>query len=395
MHKKNIIVMLIVSLSCISMQAEDPLADFLGNRSYDREGIVRQLSESQPEVPESPYSGGHPLLRDLVIIERLALVLPVESRGLAGQVARDFEAGCRHGILGDGRDIQIGLYGHDGNSSLEYYRAAVEQGADIVIGPMLKRGVEALLEEFPEMPVPTLLLQPGEGYFVMSLDGAQEASDLAEMLRESPEEPLIVVQDTLRGEQLASSFASEWRSGGGGILEHFRIEEEYEEDPTETWSRLFDKLKPPEREEEEEEEPEPLPAAVPVFAAGDGKFAELVRNFSPQRNRVYGLSTANTGGDPNTALLLENLGFMEMPWFTGLGELERYDSLEARRISTLRQRFFVLGADACRSVLDMRSWSEGWELLGLGGRWRLKGETFRRRGVLASYRGGILEEIEK
>ena len=388
-------MILFLSLS-LRAYAEDPLADFLGNESYDRDAIVRQLSESERLPRPAGASGAHPLLENLQSVRRLALVLPVESRGLAGQVAGDFERGCRHGVLGDGRELSIALYSHDGNSAAEHYEAASRQGADVIIGPMLKRGVESLTEKFPEMPVPTLLLQPAEGYFVMSLDAAQEASDLARLLRESwegTESPLIVVQPTPRGEQLAESFSREWLLGGGFRPEYFRIEDDrYLEDPLEAWRPLFDKLKPPEPEDDSEELPPP-PPAVPVYAAGDAKFAEQTRNFSPQRNPVYASSTANTGADPSTALLLENLGFMEMPWFSGLGEDTSYDSPLVRTLPVIRQRFFVLGADACRAILDMPVWSEGWELRGLGGTWTLRGEVFTRRGVLSSYRGGFLQPL--
>lgn len=376
----------------------DPLIDLLNRRGYDRDAILRQFpSEQIPADAESGDSpdnatdnpaaapGFLPLQARPAAgnADKIALVLPTLAGGLAGQAARNVHLGCQHGIRASGRVAEIKLYPSDGDQieTARNYAAAVAQGAQAVIGPMLKKNVKYLLAQYSHTPIPTLLLQPGggEGYFVMTLDSAQEADDLARLLFLRGGETLIVEQAGERAARQSAAFEKRWLALGGRVPARFRVL-----DNSRDWQRLFDMLK-----EEEEEE-----AAV-IFSAGDPSFATQVRNFTPQRHLVFAVSTANTGSDPASILLLENLGFMEMPWFVGLNENQvSLDSVPARALSAVRQRFFVLGADACRAALNAPAWQSGWLFQGLAGDWRLQqDQIFARQGQLAVYRSGRLHPL--
>ena len=380
----------------------DPLVDLLNRRGYDRDAILRQFPPDSPQdaAPESPPAEDAPPeissgedapaapqflpLRPLspsAAAENVALVLPTLADGIAGRAAQSFYRGCLHGARAEA-NAAINLYAFDGApaEAVRHYAAAVEQGAAVVVGPMLKTNVRALLADYPRTPSPTLLLQPGggEGYFVMTLDAAAEAADLARLLyARFGGAALIVEQSGARGERLRAAFERRWTEAGGALPARFGIRDE-----TRDWKRLFDMLK------EETDE-----AAV-IFAAGDAAFAGKTRGFAPQRNPVFAVSTANAGAHADSALVLENLGFMEMPWFAGLDEsLAGLDSPPARALPFLQQRFFALGADACRAALDSPGWREGWILRGLAGDWLLQNGVFVRAGRLAAYRAGRLRPL--
>ena len=417
---------------------QDPLADLLSRRGYDRDAILRQFppdSENGENAAKFPYitpetdsdaktdsnsdadsdsdsnsssssdfnsglagdseNGGAistPIAPQFIPLRpriaddaagNIALVLPTMADGAAGQAARNFYEGCLHGAKFAGGKTEIRLYGFNGDTAemARNYAAAVENGAAIVAGPMLKKNVRALLAAYPQAPSRTLLLQPGagEGYFVMSLDAAREAADLARLLYEHfGGAAMIVEQPGPRGERMRKSFEQRWLSEGGALPARFVVR-----DSERDWQRLFDMLK--------EEEGEEIPV---LFAAGDSDFAAKARGFAPQRYAVFAASTANAGARTNSALLLENLGFMEMPWLVGLDEsLSDLDSPIARALPILRRRFFALGADACRAAKRTAGWNDGWAIRGLAGDWHLQNGVFVRIGQLAAYRSGRLQPL--
>lgn len=346
---------------------------------------------------------------------RLALVLPTMADGLRGQVARSFHDGCLHGVRADGRHADVTLHAHDGRESSvrDSYNAAAAGDPRAIVGPMLKTSVRALLARYPFAPVPTLLLQPGHGpgYFVMTLDSGQEASDLADFLwRRSGEEgeplrAMVVEQLGPRGREMRKMFERRWIRLGGESPEWMIVL-----DKSRDWRRLFETLKayetPPEDEEDGEEksaleETEQAPEEPAfdenkpdiVFAAGDKEFSEQVRSFVPQQYRVYAASTQNFGAPEGEAKLLGGMVFMEMPWFLGDNFSPDLDSADARTLPVVWQRFFVLGMDACRAALDSPVWGDGWTIRGPGGTWQLNNGAFERSGELAAYQSGRLVKM--
>ena len=321
-------------------------------------------------------------------IRHIALILPTLSDGIVGQVARNFYDGCLHAVQVSRRTPMINLYATDGGDMLSHYAAALSQGAELIIGPMLKKNVRQLLLEYPQMPTPTLLLQPGDDYFVMTLDAAQEAADLAQLFHARGDEILIVEQESERGARQSAAFSAEWLQLRGQLPQRIKIRDDEHD-----WAKLFLRLK--DKAESDiaaisvaialANTPPKLPH-LSVFAAGDAAFAVRTRNFSPQRNVVVAVSTNNDGD--KAALLVEDLAFMEMPWFVGDSSS---DLSPVRRLSVLRQRFFVLGADACGAAVDFSQWQNDYNFVGQGGDWRLQQKTFRRSGKLSVYHAGQLQ----
>ena len=395
----------------------DPLVDLLQRRDYDRDAILRQFpSDSSPadletraqsdsDAPDNPQNAApdnlfraddenappeflpFAPLPSAKSADNIALVLPTLADGIAGRAAQNFYRGCAHVAGG----ATISLYAFDGASgeAVRSYAAAIEQGAAAVVGPMLKKNVGALLAQYPQTSVRTLLLQPGrgEGYFAMSLDSAREAADLAALLRDRFADALVVEQAGARGAALRIAFEKQWTAAGGVAPGRFMVRDENRD-----WTRLFDMLKV-RGEDAENADKTPQPPAV-IFAAGDGDFAGKTRGFAPQQYPVFTVSTANTGANAKSPLFLENLGFMEMPWFVGLDDsLAAFDLPAVRTLPFVRQRFFVLGADACRAALRSPAWREGWAMRGLAGGWRLQNGVFVRAGTLAAYRAGRLQTL--
>ncbi len=308
-----------------------------------------------------------------------------------GRTARAFYEGC----AADGRENEARflLYATSGgaDSAIASYIAAAESGADLIVGPVLRGNVAALLARVPQAPAPTLLLQPGVGgnYFFLTLEAGREAAELAELMRAADVgDVLVATQESELGARQLRAFGERWRNLSGRAAGVFRVR-----NPEKDWQRLFEKLKEEAEEEanKEKEEEKKEEKRTAVFAAGGAAFARKVRHFAPARNPVFAGSFSYGGGEGASAAFSDNLYVMETPHL--LAPPEENASAEEESRPALARRFFALGADACAVALRAAAWKEGWEFSGLSGDLQLIGGEFRRRGVLARYQGGRLQPL--
>ena len=107
----------------------------------------------------------------------------------------------------------------------EGYQAAVQQGGDVVIGPLSKVNVAALAKE-PRKPVPLIALNQIEGPVVgnqtqwlsFSLSPEDEANQIADVaFGQTCRNAIVIAMDSLRGRRLLDAFESNWRRLGGSI----------------------------------------------------------------------------------------------------------------------------------------------------------------------------------
>lgn len=370
----------------LTARAENDLIDLLNNRNHDREAILRQF-ENIEETSPLDSSGKRIFLSPTLNAinpdpkppQVIALVLPTLAAGRIGQAAQNFHGGCLSGAKSAGGMARIDIYPTDGapKEALFAYQSAVDNGADIIIGPLRRGNAHALSKQYPTPPMTTLLLQPGdwgEGYYVLSLAAESEAAELAELIYESgAQKTLIVVQYGKLGQSQEAAFKKRWLALSHRPPAVFRVR-----NPKTDWKRLFEQLKKLAKDDD----------TTTVFAAGDAKFVRQARSYVPSRHPVFAGSFASDINKGIESIFLENLMFMEMPWLLTDTEAD----IPFNQTALLR-RFFALGADACEITLKSEFWNEGWGFSGLSGELHLAGDEFRRRGVLAQYRGGRLRPL--
>jgi len=128
-------------------------------------GITEALAEWRQRFPDHPAQRFSERLEERVVAEfdypeRIALLLP-----LSGRLSEPARA-VRDGILAAYYDqadyverpaIEIHDTGADGTTPLSAYRRAVDQGAELIIGPLAKSGVAALASQ-DSLQVPVLSL---------------------------------------------------------------------------------------------------------------------------------------------------------------------------------------------------------------------------------------------
>lgn len=158
---------------------------------------------------------------------QIALLLPLSgANASAGRAVQNGFLGAYFSAINElGSDQQVRVYDSAGGASAAYQRA-VEDGAEFVVGPLLRNGVTAVATG-GLLPVPVLtlnylpdnLLAP-PGLYQFALDPEDEAVSAAERaLSDGHRRALALVPRNDWGRRLLESFGSAFESGGGVLLQ--------------------------------------------------------------------------------------------------------------------------------------------------------------------------------
>ena len=160
---------------------------------------------------------------------QVALLLPLSGRnGSAGKAVQNGFFGAYFGAaarLGDAQEIRVYDVVVAGGARAAYQQA-VEDGAEFVVGPLLRSSVNDLASE-GLMPVPTLtlnylqenLLAP-PGMYQFALAPEDEAVAAARRaIQDGHARGLALIPNNDWGRRLLASFTSEFESRGGTLLE--------------------------------------------------------------------------------------------------------------------------------------------------------------------------------
>ena len=183
---------------------------------------------------------GHPavaVLEDMVIPDtgplsmptQVALLLPVTgSNATAGKAVQNGFFGA-YFAANNGLDEaqRIVVYDVATLGVTQAYNQAVQDGAQFIVGPLLKRDVVALSRE-SMLSVPVLALNnlsnetiPPPGFFQFALSPEDEAVTVAERaLADEAFNAVALYPNDDRGRRIMNSFASAFESRGGRLLDH-------------------------------------------------------------------------------------------------------------------------------------------------------------------------------
>lgn len=152
----------------------------------------------------TPYSPNH-----------VAVMLPLTGkRGTPGRAIRD-------GILSayyqekQSERLNLRFYDTAKTDATTLYQRAIEEGADFVIGPLLKPNVEAIIPLVTDVPLISLNKLPenivSDNIYYFSLTSNDEAIAAAKkMQKDGIKHPLVLAPQNAIGDRLASTFTQEW-----------------------------------------------------------------------------------------------------------------------------------------------------------------------------------------
>ncbi|MDA8093616.1 MAG: penicillin-binding protein activator [Betaproteobacteria bacterium] len=317
---------------------------------------------------------------------KVALLLPVQSKtfGLAASlVEQGFLAAYTQdtGVPFVAGHSPVRVYPTDADVThiLAAYRQAVQDGNDVVVGPLTRDAVTALAAT-GQLAVPTLALNvadadstPDPHLYFFSLSTDAEARAIAR-LAYSPEhrEAVIISSGQPLAHRVAESFAQAWTAAGGRIEAHYR--------PANSPSALV-----------------ALGRAIAqnppdvIFLADGLAQAQLVRPYLPVSARIYATSQVNSGqADTTEDFNLEGVRFLDMPWLLqpNAPSVAIYPR-PANAQTADQERLYALGIDAYRLAQMLASGSPTeLHLAGVTGDISLHGQRIVRHLPQAQFQQG-------
>jgi outer membrane PBP1 activator LpoA protein len=346
------------------------------------EAVPRSGPTPRRELPPAPLG---------VVVPHLALLLPLDSAAFA----RHAEA-VRNGFFAAARiqgstSLPVRVYstGDDPNQVTETYLRALSAGARVVVGPLTRSGVTAIVESAMVM-VPTLALNVPEGrldplpdLYTLSLQVEAEARQVAQLAwQEGRRTALTVVGDTPFLKRIHQAFVEEFTRLGGAPLAAYP----YTTDP-EGLARI--KLAADAAAESS--------TADMVFLALDLTRARLSRAYLGTLP-LYATSQVHPG---NAGLLagfdLAGVRFLDMPWVLQPDHpaVMAYPRPDYRDAVDL-ERFHALGIDAFRIAQVMLAGNADVALDGVTGRLTLgRDHQFVRGLSIAQFSDGRLVVRER
>lgn len=398
----------------------------LGRHYQDDPAALQQaLTEWRHRYP------GHPASESLIAAlgarqlklsqqpRHIAVLLPASgSLKAAGDAIRD---GLVAAWFRAGQPGELRFFDTAGDADIAWnrYREAVDGGAELVIGPLVKPAVRRLAQA-GELQVPVLALNRIDdqlpapaGLIQFGLAPEDDAAEVAVQARRLGfTTALALVPDGDWGQRLLSAFAREWEAGGGVLLEAQSYPAE-----TRALSGVIERLlniDASERRHQQltrllgqrlEFEPRSRKDADFAFLAAQPDQARLIKPLFRFHHAgelpLFATSHAYSGmASPQRDRDLDGLLFVDLPWV-----LET-DAEQARLKAAIiaqwpergrrQQRLFALGVDAfdLTHVLDdLRSGLLTFHAGATGHLELTAGDHIRRHLVAARFRRGTPETI--
>ena len=337
-----------------------------------------------------PPGGGEPVARRRPAPpsnapQHIALLLPLESKSFgkhADAVRLGFLAAAK--AQGGGPPVRVHATGDDPEQSVSAYINAINAGARVVVGPLTRDSVAAVMGSaavlMPTLAlnVPETLAAPLLDMYTFSLQIDAEARQVAQLAwQDGYRSAVTVSSDSVLSRRVLQAFAEEFtRLGGMHVADHA-----FTGDP-EALARLRKTLSA---------------RADMAFLALDFSRARLVRPYLGTL-AIYATSQVypgNTG--PLTAFDLAGVRFLDMPWV--LQQENPAPALAAYPrpgLSVELERFYALGIDAYRLALMLLAGKAEAELDGATGRVSLGSDRqFTRRLLAAQFSDGKLVVRER
>ncbi len=159
--------------------------------------------------------------------KRIAFLLPLTSayEPAASAIRDGFEAMNNEQLANHRYQLRLYDYGRDANAAMLYYNQAVNDGAEVIVGPLGRQSINSLLSS-AEIKVPTILLSPAEdqsdalqNLFQFSLSQELEAQQAAQRAWiDGYRRGVVLYPQTAIGQRMAAAFTDRFIQLGGKIV---------------------------------------------------------------------------------------------------------------------------------------------------------------------------------
>ncbi len=310
----------------------------------------------------------------------IALLLPLKSASF-GAAAEAFRLGFSTAAeFQRGLPVEIQPTGDATDDILKAYRSAVQANPALIVGPLTRGAVTALLEE--PLTIPTLALSTPDiqgslpnNLYLFGLNVESEARQAARLAyaRKFRKAVTITAQNTF-SKRIQAAFTDEWLKLGGTLLERLFFAPNQNAHPKirAALARL---------------EPDMF------FIAADAERARAVRPYLDATIPTYATSLIYGGrSEGGRNVDLNQIRFVEMPWFLQADHpAVLIYPRPANPMPVELERFYALGIDAWRvsaALLDRETLANTPFLDGVTGQIVLDAHHFNRELSAAEFRLG-------
>lgn len=298
--------------------------------------------------------------------ETVAIILPLSGPlASAGKVIRNGLLTGYYSALSQGRSVpELHFYDNGDAEVIEHYNQALEDNADLVLGPLSKQQVQQVAR-INRLPVTTLTLnyvdqkQPPDNLYQFGLDPEDEARQVVEQAYEEGARLAgVLYPDSDWGKRMARTYIEAFEEKGGLIT----TQQKFGDNETQAVGQLLAIGQSHQRarrlnrltDQHLQFKPRRRQDLDVLFLAASDRQARQVKpalNFHYARNLPVFASSHIYGGspDPQRDRDLDNIRFVDLPWL-----LDRDSDLHDLANQTWpqghgsRERLFALGVDAWR-----------------------------------------------
>lgn len=216
------------------------LAILSKNNQNQLEAQLAGVEQWRAQWPDHPAAQHLPqdlqLLQQLIAEQpkQIALLLPVTGRlARAGKAIQDgFFAAYYEAVAAGHQSPSIQVYDSNTQDIAALYQQAVDQGAELIIGPLDKDKV-AELALLPSLPVPTLALNRSEQngslppppqlvqFSLAAEDEARQAARRAWL--EGHRLAMVIAPEASWADRAAVAFIAEWNQLGGTVVDYAKF----------------------------------------------------------------------------------------------------------------------------------------------------------------------------
>jgi outer membrane PBP1 activator LpoA protein len=331
------------------------------------------MSVPEPSPPPAPPKAG----------PAITLLLPLDAPDFKA-AAEAVQQGFMAAMATEGRKLEIVVRRTDGTDErvLAGYDAAIKSGTRLVVGPMTRGGVSALVRN-KRLGVPTLALNQPEGtpalpssLFVFGLAVETEARQIARRAwADTMRIGAVVGAATPLSRRSRDAFVDEWLLAGGTLTDVIEVPSSAE---LQQAKEILER-RPPQF----------------VFLAEAGERARLLRPYLGSQTPIYATSQVNTTADPLKNLDLNGVQFADMPWLVRPQDpaVARYP--RPAGLDGDLARFYALGIDAYRIAAALLDGQRAFEFAGVTGQITVQGGgVVQRRPVAVVFRDGRAVALE-
>ena len=333
---------------------------------------------------------------------QIAILAPLTGkRAVAGKAIRDGMLSAYY--QGESAErIKLHFYDTAATDADALYLQAIEEGADFVVGPLLKSNLAKVLPFVKEVPLISLNklsateIQTAENIYYFSLSANDEAIAAAKkMHQDGIKQPLVLAPNNHTGNRLSEEFTKQWQTLTSGSSETYKYKSR--SDMQNTVTSLFSvtssnqrislmqnlvgadiKAKTRSRRDIDAiyiiATPSEAMLAIPYIITTQNPYAPQVAVYASSRTHGHNLSKSQSRD-------LNGLIFSDMPWLLNPDrELKQQTLALWPNMSKIQQNLFAMGYDSFQlipNLLQLRNFPNS----------RLAGQT----GILYINDDGIIE----